>query len=161
MESPNRQSAILETLRRYLTFILLLELLGTSTELLLVGHYEERWQWVPLALIALALLVLGRLAAAPSAASVRAWQGLMVLFMLGGVAGLALHWNAKMEFKREADPSLAGLQLFREAMKTQSPPALAPGAMIQMGLLGPACAYRYPALAPAADPHSKGKGEYG
>ena len=155
-----RQTNTLERLRSFLLVILMLTLLGTGAELLLVGHFEEVWQWIPLVLIPLALLVLALLAASRKAALVRIWQGLMILFLLSGVTGLGLHWNGKMEFKRESNPSLTGWKLFREAMQTESPPPLAPGVMLQMGLLGLAYAFRHPALQSRLKNGLKEKGEH-
>jgi hypothetical protein len=146
-------------LQKALLFILATALLGTGAELLLVGHYEDPWQWVPLILISLALLLLAPLAMLRRAAIVRAWQALMILFLLGGATGLALHWKGKMEFKSESDPSLTGLKLFWESLHSESPPPLAPGVMIQMGLLGLACAYRHPALEPRSGDSLNDKGE--
>jgi hypothetical protein len=45
---------------------------------------------------------------------------------------------------------LAGWELFKEAM-TGATPALAPGAMVQLGLIGLAWSYRHPALVPGGD----------
>jgi len=160
MGSLGRQTNTLKRLRSFLLVILVLTLLGTGAELLLVGHFEEVWQWIPLVLIPLALLVLGLLAASRKAALVRIWQALMILFLISGVTGLGLHWKGKMEFKRESDPSLTGWKLFREAMQTESPPALAPGVMIQMGLLGLAYAFRHPALAARSNDGLEEKGEH-
>jgi hypothetical protein len=41
-----------------------------------------------------------------------------------------------MEFQRESDPSIGGLALVRKVMLAHSPPALAPGSMILLGLFG-------------------------
>lgn len=155
MKSPDRDNPVPHRLRRLLFYILLLALFGTGAELFLVGHTEDVWQWVPVLLIPLAILVLIWVAAAPSAKLVLVWRGLMFLFIVGGFLGLGLHWKGKLEFKKETDPSLMGLKLFWEAMKPQSPPALAPGIMLQIGLLGFAFAYRYP----AANHSSKDTGE--
>src|SRR5262245_24442294 len=128
----------------------LLGALGSAAELLLVRHTENIWQLIPLLLIGISLVPLvvyatGR--ATPRAArSLRAFRGVMVLFMLSGVLGLFLHIEGKIEFKEETDPSLKGWPLIREAMKSALPPALAPAAMIQFGLLGLAYAYRHPAF---------------
>ena len=145
MASVERHAATLETLRRYLFLILLLSLAGTGGELLLVGHNEDAWQWVPLILIPLTMLLLAWLMAAPGTMALRAWRGLMALLMLSGLLGLSLHWKGKMEFKQESDPSLSGWKLFWASMESQTPPALAPGVMIPLGLLGLACAFRHPA----------------
>jgi hypothetical protein len=58
-----------------------------------------------------------------------------------------LHFEVNMEFQREMDPALAGMALFQKAILAKSPPALAPGAMIQLGLIGLAYTFRHPALA--------------
>jgi uncharacterized membrane protein len=69
----------------------------------------------------------------------------MGLFLIAGVAGIALHYQSSMEFKLETNPSLIGWALFWAVMSAKTPPPLAPGAMIQLGLLGLVYAYRYPA----------------
>jgi hypothetical protein len=133
-------------MRLWLLSALLVALVGTGAELLLVGHVEDSWQLAPLGLIASCLVILTWHAVAPGAASIRIFQAVMVLFLLAGGVGLGLHWQAKVEFKSEMDPSLSGIQLWWEAMKSQSPPALAPAIMIQIALLGMAYTYRHPAL---------------
>jgi hypothetical protein len=57
---------------------------------------------------------------------------------------VVLHYRANVEFQREVDPSIAGRALLVKAMKAKAPPALAPGTMTQLGLIGLAYAYRYP-----------------
>ena len=128
-------------LRRAVTGLLAMALAGTGAELLLLGHYEDAWQLVPLALIALGLLAMGWRAARPGTASLRAFRAVMVLMVASGALGLFLHYRGNTEFELERDPSLAGLALFREAM-TGATPALAPGAMMLFGLLGLVSAIR-------------------
>lgn len=132
--------------RGVLFLILLFELLGIGAELLLLGHTENPWQWVPLTLILAGLLVLGWCAVDRRAAPIRSLQVLMVLFVLSGFIGFLQHYRAKKEFQLEVNPSLQGSALIWEAIKSQSPPTLAPGVMIQMGLLGLAYAHRHPVL---------------
>jgi hypothetical protein len=133
-------------IRRFLLVILLIGLVGTGGELLLVGHTKGFWQWIPLALLLLSFAIIVWHAVAPCAASVRAFQVAMLLFILSGALGLFLHYDGKVEFKLESNPSLAGWELFKEAMTGAVPPALAPAAMIHFGLLGLVYAYRHPAL---------------
>ena len=45
--------------RLLLLIILALGLLGTGVELLLLGHTEDVWQWVPLILLAAGLIIIG------------------------------------------------------------------------------------------------------
>ena len=70
----------------------------------------------------------------------------MALFVLTGVLGIGFHYAANVEFQREMDPSIHGMALFWKAMAAKTPPALAPGSMTQLGLLGLAYAFRHPAL---------------
>ena len=51
-ESP---MATLVTLRRLLLGILLFGLVGTATELVLMGHDEDAWQMIPLVTLAVAI----------------------------------------------------------------------------------------------------------
>jgi len=145
-------AATLAAIRGILLAIFLLGALGTGAELLLLGHTEDRWQWVPLLLLSLSLVALVVHAALRRAATVRVFQVTMILFVISGFVGVWLHYQGKVEFKLEANPALAGLELFWEAIKGAAvPPVLAPGMMIQMGLLGLAYTYRHPALAAATE----------
>jgi hypothetical protein len=77
--------------------------------------------------------------------TIRGIQALMALFIISGVAGAALHYNANSEFELEMNPVLAGFELFRESLSGATP-ALAPGTMIELGLIGLAYTYRHPRL---------------
>ena len=157
-----RESSETDTLRFIRSFVLiifLVGLFGTSGELLLVGHVEELLQFVPLLLIAASLVVLGWCAAHRRPASMRAFQGLMVIFMVSGCAGLWLHYTANVEFELEMYPTLRGTALFWKAIKGTAPPTLAPGVMIQLGLLGLAYAYRHPSFGQGKVKISSGDGE--
>ncbi|MBI3934595.1 MAG: hypothetical protein HY316_07855 [Acidobacteria bacterium] len=145
---PDRSAASGDSLRlrRLLLLILVLQSLGIGVELLLLGHTEEPWQWAPILLILACILVLGWCTVDRQAAPIRSLQVLMALFVLSGFLGLLFHFRAKTEFQLEVNPSLQGSALFWETVKSQSPPTLAPGVMIQMGLLGLAYAHRHPAL---------------
>lgn len=139
------QATALTIIRRMLLVIFLLGALGTGAELWLLGHTEDRWQWVPLLLIATSLLVLLGHAAVRRAATLRVFQLVMILFLISGGVGIVLHYQGKVEFKREVNPELRGWELFWEAIKGAAvPPVLAPGIMVQLGLIGLAYAYRRP-----------------
>jgi hypothetical protein len=128
--------------RRWLIAALVLGLLGTIAELLLLEHYEEGWQMTPLVLIAAALVALAWDAARPSARTVRAFQAIMGLFLVAGVVGVWLHLRGAAEFQREMDPSQPRWNVFAKAMRAKAPPVLAPGIMIQLGLIGLVSSYR-------------------
>jgi hypothetical protein len=134
----------LDRIRRVLLAILIVGLVGTATELLLLEHDEEAIQLVPLALIAVAFVAIAWHALDQGGASLRVFQSVMVLFVAAGALGMYLHFRTNVEFQREVDPSIAGRALIIKAMTAKTPPALAPGSMSQLGLIGLAYAYRYP-----------------
>ena len=136
--------ATIATIRRILLCILLLGLAGTATELLLLQHDEEILQLTPLILIAFALVAIVWHAVHEGRASLRILQATMALFIVAGGLGVYLHYRANVAFQREVDPSIAGRALLWKALTAKTPPALAPGSMLQLGLIGLAYSYRYP-----------------
>ncbi len=141
----NGETSTVKALRGFLLILLLIGILGLGAELLLLEHIEDVWQWVPLILMGLSLAVLGWRAVDRGRVSMRALQGTMILFVVSGFVGLWMHYQGNVEFEREMYPTLKGLALFWEALKGATP-TLAPGTMIQLGLLGLAYTYRHPAL---------------
>lgn len=132
--------------RRILLAILLLGLAGISAELLLLNHIEDVYQLIPVVLSGAAVLAAALVALRPSAGAVRLFQAVMTLLLLSGAIGVWLHFQVTTEFQLEMDPTLAGWALFRKAIVAKAPPALAPGAMTQLGLIGLAYTFRHPAL---------------
>jgi hypothetical protein len=80
----------------------------------------------------------------PSPSTVRFFQAVMLLCVVAGVVGIVLHYRGNVEFELEHEP-LHGWKLFWESIRGATP-ALAPGAMAQLGLLGLVYCYRHPAL---------------
>jgi hypothetical protein len=140
------QPATVPETRSFLLAILLLGMLGTEAELLLISHHEDAPQLIPLIGIAVAVAVIVWHIVDRRAASVRVLQFTMLLLVGAGVAGVVLHLRGSMAFQLETDASLSGLQSFWKAIRAKSPPALAPGIMAQLGLLGLVYAHRHPAL---------------
>jgi DNA uptake protein ComE-like DNA-binding protein len=121
--------------RRNLLIILVIGLVGTGAELLLLEHYEDPWQFAPFVLIGLALATLGWHAVSRGAASVRSLQAVMALCVLGGAAGVLLHYRGNAEFELEMYPEIRGFELFAHSI-TGATPALAPGTLALLGLIG-------------------------
>ena len=134
--------------RRILLAILILGIAGISLELWLLAHTEDVIQQIPLWLAALAVIVVATVVLRPSRGSVRLFQAVMALLLISGIVGMYLHFEVNMEFQLEMDPALSGMALYRKAILAKTPPALAPGAMIQLGLIGLAYTFRHPALEP-------------
>lgn len=133
----------LARLRRILAAVLLLGMIGTAIELLLLRHDEDTIQLVPLVLLALGVLITLWRVASQSAASALVLRLLMLLFLAAGCAGVYYHYRANVEFQLETDPALAGRALLWGVLQAKVPPALAPGVMIQLGLIGLAYTYRH------------------
>lgn len=136
------EAAILSTVRLLLRGVLVAGLAGLGAELLLLQHYEDASQVIAPALVAAGLLVALWDLASRGPASLLALRLTMGLFLAAGALGVWLHYGASVEFQLEMDPGASGMALFRKAVAAKSPPALAPGAMAQLGLIGLAATYR-------------------
>ena len=126
----------IELLRRWILVVLVLGLLGTVTELVLLEHYEQPLQFVPLVLIVAALAALWWEFTRSDLASRRATQIVMALFVLAGFAGVAAHFYGSAEYQLELNPDMSNWELLEKILRAKAPPLLAPGMMLQLGLLG-------------------------
>lgn len=145
------ESRHLRAMRRILFVIMAATILGTATELVLLEHTESTVQWIP-------LIAFGVISLAMVAVVIRETRGPLLIFrlvmagtVLTGAAGLYFHFKGNVEFARETYPDLAGYELFKEAIMGATP-TLAPGSMVQLGLIGLAFTFRHPALRKAAGP---------
>ena len=143
--------ATLGALRRVLLGILVLGMAGTTVELLLLGHDEDATQIIPLALMGAGFAAIAWNAARRSRRSVTCLQIVMVMFVASGLLGMYFHYAANVEFQLEVDPALSGSNLLWQVLQAKTPPALAPGVMAQLGLIGLAYAYRHPAMRSRGD----------
>jgi hypothetical protein len=133
-------------IRQLLLAVITLGLIGTATDLVLLEHYEDSKQLIPLFLIGMALLIIVALLATGSAFVLRAFQLVMFVCVVAGGVGFVLHYNGNLEFQMDMDPTLSQWEYFKKVMHAKAPPALAPGVMAQLGLLGLVYSYRHPAL---------------
>jgi hypothetical protein len=117
-------------------WVLVLGFVGTETELLLLEHYDDPWQFVPLLLMVLGLAALLWYTKRRDAASLRAFRIVMMLFIIAGFVGLVLHFRGAVGFQLETDPTLGKWELVKKVMRVKAPPVLAPGVMLQLGLIG-------------------------
>jgi len=124
--------------------VFLLGVVGTAIELVLLEHTEDVKQWIPLALFALGFLLFLPLLIRPTAGMLRAFAVCMVVFIASGLLGTWFHYEGNVEFELERTPELSGQALFQAAMGGATP-ALAPGTMIQLGLIGLLYTFRHPA----------------
>jgi len=132
-------------IRTFLLILFVLGVVGTGTELLLLEHTEDTWQLVPLAMMAISLVAIVWFVVARGRAAMLALRAVMALFVASGFAGVFLHYKSNAEFELEMYPSMKGFELFRESIMGAMP-ALAPGTMIGLGLLGLIYTYHHPVL---------------
>ena len=123
----------------FLVFIV--GLIGTGLDLLLLTHYESLPQFIPLVLIVTGILVGVWNFAFDNTVSLMALRTAMTAFIAAGALGVALHYRGNVQFQKEIDPSINGMALFSKVIHAKAPPALAPAAMIWLGLFGIACTY--------------------
>ncbi|MEO5590265.1 MAG: hypothetical protein ABIS03_11815 [Gemmatimonadaceae bacterium] len=133
------------SLRGLIIAIVFIGMLGLAPELLLIKHFESWTQVIPLVSLGLGFAISLTVVRRPSRTTVRAFQVVMGLFVIAGLLGVFLHLKGNVEWALERDPSLAGGSLIWKALRGATP-ALAPGALAQLGLLGLAWAHRHPAV---------------
>src|SRR5882762_6292027 len=92
---------VVEMFRRWVLGVIVLGLVGTVTELILLEHYEQPLQFVPLVLIALAFIAIAWNLKRHDIASLRALKILMGLFVLAGFLGMAAHFRGSAEYQLE------------------------------------------------------------
>jgi hypothetical protein len=133
---PGAATDPIGTLRAWILAVLVLGLLGTIVELVLLEHYEEPLQFVPDTLIVLALVAISWHLVRRDAASMHVLAVLMALSVLAGFLGFLAHFYGSAEYQLELDPSMSTGDLIGKVLHAKAPPLLAPGMMIQLGLLG-------------------------
>jgi uncharacterized membrane protein YraQ (UPF0718 family) len=121
--------------RRLLLGLVLVGIVGLITELLLMEHFDEWKQDIPLVVLALGLVSTVWVVVRPTAPAVRIFQAVMAAFVLAGVVGLWFHYRGNQAFELEVAPSVRGTALIWKALRG-AVPTLAPGALVQLGLLG-------------------------
>jgi hypothetical protein len=141
MEARRVGADHVELLRRWILGVLALGLAGTVTELVLLEHYEQPMQFVPLVLIVAAVAAIAWQVMRNDAASLRTVEIIMALFVVAGFVGIAAHFRGSAEFQLDLNPSMTAWELVEKVMRAKAPPLLAPGMMLQMGLLGLAYVY--------------------
>ena len=139
-------AAGMERWRTVLLYVLVVGALGILAELLLLGHDDDTLQFIPLGIGAAYLLAFAWYGATRARRAVLAVRVVSGLACVSAAVGIFLHYRATVEWELETTPTMHGMALYREAV-TGSLPLLAPGAMLQLGLLGLLWSHRHPALA--------------
>jgi len=134
------------SLRQLVLALVFIGIVGLEIELALLRHADSFSQLIPHIVLLIGLLAAVTVYLRPSGATLRAFQAIMWLFVVIGVLGVFFHLKGNVEFATERDPSLSGLRLIWKVLRGATP-ALAPGALSQLGLLGLIYTHKHPALA--------------
>ncbi|MBT8338364.1 MAG: hypothetical protein KJO11_17385 [Gemmatimonadetes bacterium] len=126
---------LLRTLRTGLLALVAFGCAGLGLELILLEHWEEPTQWPPLLLLTGGFLGAVALLVRPSRAAIRIFRTVMVFALLSGGAGAFYHYRANAALEREVAPDRPAMEIASAALRG-GVPTLAPGAMVQLGLLG-------------------------
>ena len=122
-------------LKKVIISALLFMLMGTALELYLLDHYEDVLQLIPLLCIGTAILFIFLLFFQRTAFLIGVFKFILCITALSGFYGAFLHLRANYEFEQEMTPTANGWELFWESL-SGALPALAPGSMIVLALLG-------------------------
>ena len=155
MASLSRDSAA--AIRRLILALVTFGIVVTTVDLMLLDHHEDVRQVAPLVANALAIVAILWHVTARSAASVQALRVVMAVFLVASLLGVVFHFQGNLEFQLEINAEQSAWDLFSKVMRAKAPPALAPGVMAQLGLLGLIYTYRHPALSsPSETDRSRG-----
>jgi hypothetical protein len=135
-----------QSLRQLLLALVVIGIVGLQVELALLRHAESATQWIPHVALMIGLIATAAVYFRPAPATLRVFQTIMAAFLLVGALGVYLHLQGNVEFALERDPSLTGVGLIWKALRGATP-ALAPGALAQLGLLGLLYSYKHPVFA--------------
>ncbi len=134
MQSTIRQKD--ETgIKKMVVFTIFMFLVGTGLELILLSHYEDEWQLIPIILLALGLIAFTILLVRYSSILMSTTRSILVASGLSGLLGTYFHMKANFEFEQEIRSSLPTVELLWESL-SGALPALAPMSMIVFTLLG-------------------------
>jgi hypothetical protein len=106
---------------------------GICGELVLLEHYGDWNQLIPLVVAGIGLPATLWMAVAPGLTALRVWQFTMLLFVGTGITGITMHYDLLSD--------------------TVNPPLLAPGLFVQLGLLGLLYTLRHPAAGDTPNRH--------
>src|ERR1700741_1302752 len=123
-DSPRRESWLAErwlkacdgallmnlSLRQLVLALVFIGVVGLEIELALLRHADSFSQLIPHIVLLIGLVATIIVYLRPSAATLRAFQAIMWLFVAIGLLGVFFHLKGNLEFATERDPSLSGLK---------------------------------------------------
>jgi hypothetical protein len=144
MPANASDDATLKGMRLLIMAAIAVALTVTEAELIYVGHTgTNNGQLIAVVLVAAGLTVSTWHAIARNTTSIVVFRFTMYLFLVFGLDGMLTHYNAAVHAALKLHPTLAGLPLLTATL-SGSIPLLAPGMLIQVGLLGLVYTFNHP-----------------
>ena len=137
-------------LRALLLAIVALGAIGLLVELLLLEHWIARPQLTPLVTLALILAATIAVVVRPGRRTLGGFRVVMAWAVIAGLAGIGFHLRDNLAFEREVTPDASLASLVWHALRGATP-LLAPGSLVQLGLVGLVFAYGHPGLRTSND----------
>lgn len=128
-------NAATQSIRFWIIAAILFMASGTVIELLLLSHYEDTWQLLPIILIGLSLICFLMTFWLRQNWVVQLLKLLLLSCVISGGLGVYFHLQANMEFEAEMHPTQSWSTTFLESL-SGALPALAPGSMILFAIIG-------------------------
>lgn len=108
---------------------------GILIELYLLGHYEDRSQLIPVLITGASLILVIVVSFRKTVFTLGLFKAALILAGLSGVYGTYLHLQANFEFEQDMTPTAGTLELLTKSL-SGALPALAPGSMIVLAMIG-------------------------
>jgi hypothetical protein len=144
MGTTSSDAATLQVVRRWILAAIAAALIATEAELIFVRHFgNNNGQMIAVVLAGSGLISMAWHAIARNTPSIVVFRFLMYLFLVFGIDGLLVHYNFAVHAALKSHPALVGLPLLYATLSGEIP-LLAPGMMIQVGLLGLLYTFHHP-----------------
>ncbi len=144
MASVSTEDQTLSRVRLLVLAAMVAALIVTEAELIYVGHTNSNnGQIIAVVLVGIGLAVSTWHVIARNTPSIVVFRVAMYLFLVFGIDGMLAHYHSAVQAALKARPALAGWTLLHAAISGKIP-LLAPGMMIQIGLLGLVYTFRHP-----------------
>ncbi len=124
-----------QSIKSWVALAIVFMALGTIAELLLLSHYEDNWQLLPIVLIALSMILMVIIRMKRLSWAIQSFKISLLACALSGFLGAYFHLRANLEFEMELHPTQSWTTSFIESL-SGALPALAPGSMILFALIG-------------------------
>lgn len=118
---------------------------GLMVELLLLEHWLVAPQFAPLLTLTLILASAAAVGFRPNPRTLRAFRAMMAWAVVAGLLGIGFHLRDNLAFEREIAPDASVVSVVWNALRGATP-LLAPGSLVQLGLVGLVFTYGHPRL---------------